>query len=118
MKVVLIASLFVVAAGCGHDATSVPIISLPDCGVFSPTVSPLTATLRVGETVRVTGAVKPCEGLPRATRFRWQSSDELTASVDSITGLVHARLPGTATIVGTLVVDPSLKGAMVVSVVR
>jgi len=117
MKVVLVSSLLFATAGCGHDATSIPI-AVPNCGVFSPTVSPTTATLRVGETVRVTGTVKPCEGLPRATRFRWQSSDVLTASVDSITGLVQARLPGTATIVGTLVVDPDLKGAMVVSVVR
>ena len=116
MKAVLVASLAFAIAGCGHDATGVSI-ALPNCGVFSPTVSPSTATLRVGETVRVIGTVKPCEGLPRATRFRWQSSDVLTASVDSITGLVHARLPGTATIVGTLLVDPDLRGAMIVSVV-
>ena len=112
MKLVLVAGLFAGISGCNSDPSSV-LIPTPDCAQPpSASVSPPTAALRVGGTVRVVASMTPCEGLPAIPVFRFRSSDTLTASVDAITGLVRARRPGTANIVAALVGDPTVGGVM------
>ena len=61
------------------------------------TIRPPQAALNVGDTIRFQASVNfddPCD-------CRWASSDPHVATVDA-TGLVRARLPGWATIFGTL----------------
>ena len=112
MKTVLFASLLVGIFACSSDPSNV-LIATPDCNQPpGASVSPTTATLRVGGTVRVKASMTPCEGLPAIPVFRWQSSDTLTATVDPVTGLVHARRPGTASIFATLVGFPDVGGVM------
>jgi len=115
MKVVLF-SLVIGISACNSDPSSV-LIPTPDCNQPpGASVSPTTATLRVGGTVRVKASMTPCEGLPAFPVFRWQSTDTLTATVDPVTGLVRAQRPGTASIVATLVGDPTVGGTMILLV--
>ena len=72
--------------------------------------------LHSGDTVRATASLPPCPGRPAVVDFHWRSSDTLIATVDSIGGLVRARRPGAATIIASAVLDPSVKGAMALSV--
>ena len=112
MKTVLFASLVIGIFACSSDPSNV-LIATPDCNQPpGASVSPTTATLRVGGTVHAKASMTPCEGLPAIPVFRWQSSDTLTATVDPVTGLVHARRPGTASIVATLVGFPDVGGVM------
>lgn len=111
-------SLIVLAEllACTADPSSVAPVA-PNCGLSGPTVTPATATLHVGDTVRATVALTPCQGIPTPAVFLWRSSDTLRASVDSITGLVRARRSGGATIVASLVIEPAISGAMALLVI-
>ena len=112
MKLALFAGLFAGVSGCNSDPSSV-LIPTPDCAQPPiASVSPTTAALRVGGTVRVAASMTPCEGLPAIPVFRFRSTDTLTASVDPITGLVRARRAGTASIIAALVGDPTVGGVM------
>ena len=112
MKVILVASLSIGICACAADPSNV-MIPTPNCSQPpSASVSPTTAALRVGGTLRVVASMTPCAGLPTLPVFRWRSTDTLTASVDPITGLVHARRAGTASIIAALVGDPDVGGTM------
>jgi uncharacterized protein YjdB len=112
MKGILVAGLGLAISACAADPSNV-LIPTPDCSQPpGASVSPTTATVRVGGTVRVKASMTPCEGLPVLPVFRFFSNDTLTASVDPITGLVLARRPGTANIIAALVGDPSVGGTM------
>ena len=94
------------------DTTLTPI----SCTVGGITVSPATATIPVGGGVRVAVIVRECGKDPVQSAARWFSSDSTIARVDS-TGLVVGRKVGTVSIIGKLVVDPTLQGAMIANVV-
>jgi hypothetical protein len=92
----------------------------PDrCTVLIATISPNPPALSVGDSVTLTaaytGAVE-CQPDAPASALHWTSSDPTVAPVDSLSGVVRARAPGTTEITvhapGTLAV----LGATVVSV--
>ena len=112
LSVLLLSVIILVGlSACAGDPSSVSLVA-PDCTLPGPTVSPPSATLHVGDTLHATAAITICEGVPTSRVFHWRSSDTVNASVDSITGLVRARHPGTASIIATLVVNPAIRGAM------
>jgi hypothetical protein len=78
-------------------------------------VTPPSASLHLGDTLRVTVRVGTCAGTS-STDVRWLSSDTTVALVDSLAGLVQARHAGTATIVASAVVDPHIQGALALQV--
>ena len=89
-----------------------------DCiTIGRPALSPETAKLRLGDTLRVTAnmGTPPCGPLI-IPEFRWSSSDTSIAAVDSIAGLVRARKQGITTIIARVALDRTLAGAMVVEV--
>lgn len=112
--VILIGPALLIQAAC-HDGVARVVQTEPDCVLIGPTVSPASATLHPGDTLRVHASYSPCPTGP-APSFRWRSSDTVTAAVDSLTGLVRARTPGQATVVATLLSEPTLKGAMALQV--
>lgn len=114
MKVaVLIGSTLVILAACRDGLPAVQ--TDPDCLLIGPTVSPASATLHPGDTLRVRASYSPCPAAA-APSFRWRSSDTLIAVVDSLTGLVKARSLGQASIIAMALSDRSLMGAMALQV--
>ena len=89
----------------------------PNCITVGPHVSPPTATLRIGDTLRGAASLPPCQLNGLIPTWRWRSSDTSVAVVDSIAGLVQARALGSATIIATLQQLPSSVGAMALRVV-
>jgi uncharacterized protein YjdB len=105
------------AIACGTDrpvGTSPPVDSLIGC-ISEPAVSPATATLHPGDTLRlrISGGAR----CATTTQWRWRSSDTAIAVVDSLEGLTRARTQGTATIIAEAVVDRNVKGAAAIVVV-
>lgn len=62
-------------------------------GAASVTVQPATATLKVGETIQLTGTTVCGHGLESQRPITWRSGDDVMALVDQ-TGLVTAMAPG------------------------
>lgn len=82
------------AVACGSDSTG------PDCDAIAAAlvsrieVQPATATVNLGDSVRLTPMAFSCSGaLPSITAFEWQSSDPSLAVVSS-EGVVHALHSG------------------------
>ena len=97
-----------------HDDPDPPV----DCILLGPRVSPASARVHPGDTVRATVAFQWCSGgVVVQSDVRWTSNDTTIAAVDSVAGLVRARKQGLATITATLVVDRTLRGAMAFEVV-
>ena len=70
--------------------------------VVGVVVSPDTAELEVGDTLRLTAEAQDANGNPmEGSGFVWMSGNEYVATVDS-TGLVQARVRGDATITAAL----------------
>ena len=106
----------VVVTACGAGSTDAG--SYPDCIAIGPTVSPPSATVRAGDTVRATASMHQCPGQPTvANVFRFSAGDTAIAMVDSTTGLVRAQAPGRTSITASLVANPVVKGAMALTVV-
>jgi len=82
--------------------------------IAGPTVSPASATLHPGDTLRATASKVSCTGEP--LRYRWTSSDSTIAMVDADAGLIHAVKPGSVSIIATQTDKPAVKGAMAVLV--
>lgn len=104
------------ATSCGSDqapkiATHLDTMSV--C-VGGPTVNPSTATLHLGDTLRLRASLGCLP--PTATGVRWTSSNDSIAVVDSA-GLVRAMSRGAVTIILSAVVDPNIKGAAAITVV-
>lgn len=102
-----------VTAGCGGSERSAtePTTEV-DCVVALRRVSPASATLHPGDTLRVVAIDDPCPGLPKPMIAQWASSDTSVATVGASDGLVRARSAGRTTIIASDPADPSLKGAM------
>jgi hypothetical protein len=94
--IILIGPTLIILAACRDGLPAVQ--TEPDCLLIGPTVSPASATLHPGDTLRV------------------RSSDTLIAVVDSLTGLVRARSLGQASIIATALSDRALVGAMALQV--
>ena len=88
-----------------------------DCITVGPQVTPASATLHPGDSVRGTASVSPCQYDNVVPAFRWRSSNTSVAIVDSIAGLVRAVDTGRTSIIASLTVNRAVQGAMVLTVV-
>ena len=85
-------------AGAAADSAAVAVRR----EVARVVVSPATAELEVGDTLRLTAEAQDANGNPlEASGFVWMSGNEYVATVDS-TGLVQARVRGDAVITAAL----------------
>jgi len=101
-----------VATACSRAdvplATETPQIPSVICGNG---VSPITAKITVGDTVRFTADICRASG-----PVRWSVSQTTVAEIDSVSGLLRARAVGSATVIAANVSDPNLKGVAAVEV--
>lgn len=82
------------AMGQGRNAANAPGYG----AVQAVSITPQTATIRVGETLMLTAVARGADGQPLATRlFRWTSSNDAIASVSG-EGVVRAYAAGTVVI--------------------
>lgn len=93
-----------VLAGCGDDV----VVKQPT----TVTVTPGTASLRVGETVTLTASVS---GDVADKTVNWTSSDAAKATVDA-NGKVTAVAQGNASIVATSKADPSASSSALITI--
>ncbi len=112
-----IAALAALLAGaCGRTSDAGSTSSV-DCSLMLVTISPPSATLHSGDTLRPAAAFPTCPvGGPSGTA-RWRSSDTSVAIVDSVSGLVRAEHTGQASVIATETIDSLVKGAMALTVV-
>jgi alpha-tubulin suppressor-like RCC1 family protein len=90
----------ITAAAEGKTATATLAVQLVP--VSSVLVTPATANLRTGDTLRLAAATRDSAGAALAGReVRWTSSAPAVATVDSLSGLVRAAGGGSATITAT-----------------
>ena len=93
-------SATITAAAEGKTATTTLAVQLVP--VSSVLVTPATANLRTGDTLRLAADTRDSAGAALTGRqVRWTSSAPAVATVDSITGLVRAAGGGAATITAT-----------------
>jgi uncharacterized protein YjdB len=90
--------------------------AIVDCGLIGVQVSPANAVLYIGDTLSVKAYVSPCYPDAQHDRVRWMASNTSVATVDSLTGFVRAGGVGTASIIATLVSDPTQAAAMTLRV--
>jgi hypothetical protein len=104
----------VILAGCdggpAPSGTDQPAYPLP----VQVWVTPATATLRLGDTVRFRGGVQNYRG---DTSVTWQSLNPQVATV-SPTGLVRGVTAGTAIVVGMVAADPGIRSSASVTVTQ
>lgn len=115
----LLVGIAVVVGGCrAADETAATDTSVVTRAFPAhPLVTPAHATLRIGDTLRLTVRYPPDMFPPVHPPAWWSSSTPAFALVDSATGLVTARAVGLTTIVAALRTDPAVKGAMILEVV-
>jgi hypothetical protein len=102
-------------AGCGGDRVPSSPEGISKSGPPDrPIITPSTATLRVGDSLRLTVAAhdNPSVAVPAG----WSSLDPRVAQVDSLTGVVHARASGTTVVKAKLASDSTQTSAVVVQV--
>lgn len=99
--------------GCGSsDATATQTVACLD-GI---TVSPTSASLRAGDTLRIKATEPGCPFNPVPVTYMWSSSNAAVVAVDAGTGLLHAKALGNATITVQRANAPSDKGTVAVDV--
>jgi hypothetical protein len=109
-------SALVLAAGCREDQTpQEPAGKGVVCR--EAVVSPASATLHVGDTLRASATRSGCSTAQGVLQFRWLSQDTSVVRVDSLSGLVQARKQGITVVVASDVSNPSVKAAMVAQVI-
>ena len=116
MRVLLVAiglGMFI----CACSAEGTKSVQAPDCITVGPQVTPASATLHPGDSVKGTANVPPCQYDNVVVTFRWRSSNPSVAVVDSIAGLVRALDTGRTSIIASLTVNRAVQGAMVLTVV-
>lgn len=112
---VCVVALFGVVA-CGDKLViAAPTTTTTVCMVHSVTVIPASASIHVGDTLRVTAEVSSCGGAP-TSGVVWRSTNAAVARVDSLAGLITALAAGTSVVTATETVDPTQAGAMSVTV--
>src|SRR5688500_12601057 len=101
-------AIFALAA-CGGDGTGPP----PAPTVTGVTVSPATASIRIGETQPLTSVVQGSAGV--STAVTWISETPSVATVSG-QGVVTAVAPGNALIRATSVADSKFSGTAQIQV--
>jgi uncharacterized protein YjdB len=117
MRDIVCVSLICLLAGC--DADSPMQLESKTCGLVGPTLAPSSATLAVGDTIRLSigPMTNPCTGKgPFPAVFA--SSDETVAVVNAASGLVTARAVGKTTIIAASSGDPTWAAAAVLQVTK
>ncbi len=118
---ILITLAALVIVGCDHAPTAAKLDTAGSECLSGPRVSPGSATLVVGDTLRLVAYPAPagCGSTVAAPigTFGWHSSDAATATVDSLTGIVRARAAGSVTIITFPLSNPTVKGAAAITVV-
>ena len=112
-RVVWASVLCTIVANCDTGAPRITAI-LP--GLASVTVSPATATLHAGDTLRASAQCPSC-GPVAGQQFRWTSRDTTVAVVDSTGGLIRAVRTGTTTVFASFATDRFIQGSLSVTVV-
>jgi uncharacterized protein YjdB len=103
----------ILVAGC-RDTSAPQTESSVDCTLQLPSVSPPSATVHPGDTLRANVQVNPC--LQLTTTFLWRTSDTNVATVDSVAGLVRAKAIGRTSILAVATANPQIVGAMALTV--
>jgi uncharacterized protein YjdB len=90
--------------GCALTGCSSDPVIVDNCFVNLIEVTPQTATLQVGDTLRYSAAIiGPQECLPpgvtATSPIRWTTPDPTIIQVDSLNGLLHALAEGNASVV-------------------
>jgi len=107
-----IALVVILVAGC-RDTSAPQTESSVDCTLQLLSVSPPSATVHPGDTLRANVQMNPC--LPQTT-FLWRTSDTSVATVDSVAGLVRAKAIGRASILVIATASQQIIGAMALTV--
>jgi uncharacterized protein YjdB len=103
--------------GCSTSSAPKSAGTTTDCTLQSITVSPPSATLHVGDTLRGIAQTPSCRSNQMVETFWWRTSDTSVAAVDSVAGLLRAKHTGTATVIATATSNPAILGAMALVVV-
>jgi len=111
----VVAGLMATACGGSEKLATDPAASV-GCVLNGLSVSPSTATLHPGDSLRVVLNYTPCFGEPTTIAVRWRSSNISIATVGDTSGLVRAYSRGQATIIATAVADPTVQSAMLLVV--
>ena len=115
-RIVYLAAIVAVAACDTATSEHESAADSTPCTTVGPKVSPSSATLHPGDTLRASASLYQCRPGDPVGTFRWLSSDTSVASVGATSGLIQARKGGTATISAAAVQDPNVKGAMLLFV--
>lgn len=101
------------AACSDRDASAPPVVLPPGRGIQGNSVSPPSATLRVGDTLRFRATTSGL--MAQDTTIVWASSRPDIAGIDSMRGLAQALSVGSATLTATVRSNNSYKaGAQLV----
>lgn len=92
---------------CRAKASTAPPVVVC-AGGLGASVSPVTATMTVGDTLRLSASIAGCIAGSVPNQWHWRSGDVAVASVDSLDGLVTARAAGTDVVTGVFVSDPTI----------
>ena len=122
MKLLVLAVACAVVAACDTSLTT-NIAGLgpgqgsgsDSCAVQSVTVTPDTATLRVGQTLQPSATVQSCASSANEG-VRWTSSDSTIVSVDPALGFTQAKRVGNANITAAAVADSSVRATIRITV--
>ena len=93
----------ITASAEGKSASTTLTVQAPTpAAVASVAITPATAAVRVGDTVRYAAQTKDADGAVLTGRtVRWTSSAPIVATVDSVSGLLTALRSGSATLTAT-----------------
>jgi uncharacterized protein YjdB len=111
-----VAGLVLMTACGGSEKASTDPTSEVSCAVGLSRISPSSATLHPGDTLRVLAIDTPCFGSPAIVAAQWTSSDTSVATIGPNNGLIRAFSRGQATIIATDPHDPNQKSAMALAV--
>jgi uncharacterized protein YjdB len=101
---------------CSTDGTK--SVQAPfDCTTGSMRVTPPSATLHPGDSLKEAASFAACPYDGVVATFRWRSSNTGVAIVDSMAGLVRAVDTGSVTIIATVTENPAVQGAAALTVI-
>jgi uncharacterized protein YjdB len=104
------------ALSCGKESATPFEPTPPKTGIVGISVSPASATISVGDTVRFRAVVTGIQN--GDTTAAWASANPTIASVDSVKGLVRGIAPGNVTVTVTARYSANFKASVQVTVVQ
>ena len=101
----LVAIVFAATLAACDSVTPTVASTAVSCDQLGVRVSPATVTMVVGDSAILSAAAPTCASLPVPFSVTWRSSNQAIASVDSLSGRVHALTLGQASIIASVVGD-------------